>query len=74
MKKFKVLFLYPDLMLQTTSPMGIAILSAVLKRAGFSVDIFETPFYKTEEVSSDEARVANLQITRFDLGEEFNSS
>jgi len=70
---FKVLFLYPDLMLQTTFPMGIAILSAVLKREGFSTDIFETPFYKTEELSSDEARVDNLQIARFDLGEEYRN-
>lgn len=71
MKGFKVLFLYPDLMLQTTFPMGIAILSAVLKREGFGVDIFETPFYETEELSSDEARAANLQIARFNLGEKF---
>ena len=73
MKKFKVLFLYPDLMLQTTFPMGIATLSAVLKGEGFSVDIFETSFYRTEELSSDEARVDNLQIARFDLGEQFRN-
>jgi len=69
----KILFLYPDLMLQTTFPVGIAILSAVLKRKGFSTDIFETQFYKTEELSSDEARVDKLQIARFDLGEEYRN-
>ncbi len=69
--KFKVLFVYPNLMLQTTFPLAIAIFSAILKQNGFEVDIFDTTFYKTEEITSDEKRVYNLQITRFELGPEF---
>lgn len=72
-KDFKILFLYPNLMLQTTFPMAIALFSAILKREGYQVDIFDTTFYRTEEVTSDEARVDNLQIAKFNLGKEFQN-
>jgi len=68
---FKVLFIYPNLMLQTTFPLAISLFSAILKKNGYAVDIFDTTFYKTEEVTSDESRVKNLQIARFTLGPEF---
>ncbi len=71
MSEFKVLFLYPNLMLQTGFPMSICILSAVLKEEGFDVDLFDTTFYKTENVTSDEARMENLQIKPFNLGDKF---
>ena len=71
MNKFKVLFLYPNLMLQTGFPLAVCILSAVLKKEGFEVALFDTTFYRTENVTSDEARMENLQIKPFDLGERF---
>jgi len=71
MSKFKVLFLYPNLMLQTGFPLSVCILSAVLKREGFGVILFDTTFYRTENVTSDEARMENLQIKPFDMGERF---
>jgi len=58
-------------MLQTGFPMAICTLSAVLKQEGFDVDIFDTTFYKTEEMTSDEVRMNNLQVKPFDLGEKF---
>lgn len=70
-KNFKVLFIYPNLMLQTTFPMAFSIFSAILKHNGYDIDIFDTTFYKTEEVTSDENRVENLQLAKFNLGEEF---
>lgn len=70
-KNFRILFVYPNLMLQTTFPLAISILSAILKQKGYKVDIFDTTFYKTEEITSDEYRVKNLQIARFSLGPEF---
>lgn len=73
MSNFKVLFLQPNLMLQTTLPLGIAILSSTLKNAGYVVDIFDTTFYKTEDISSDDARVGNLQISKFTLNNEIQS-
>lgn len=71
MSKFKVLFLYPNLMLQTGFPMAICTFSAVLKQEGFEVELFDTTFYKTEDITSDEARMENLQVKPFDLGEKF---
>lgn len=60
-------------MLQTGFPMAICIFSAILKKEGFEVDIFDTTFYKTEKVTSDEARVENLQVKPFKLGAEFEN-
>lgn len=73
MAKLKVLFLYPNLMLQTGFPMAICIFSALLKKEGFDVDIFDTTFYRTEEVSSDQIRMENLQVKPFDLGDKFKN-
>ena len=44
----KVLFLYANQYLNTGIPTGIATLSAVLKREGHKVDIFDRTFIKTE--------------------------
>ena len=71
MSKLKVLFLYPNLMLQTGFPMAICTFSAILKQEGFDVELFDTTFYKTEEITSDEARMENLQVKPFDMGDKF---
>ena len=44
----RILFLYPNKYLNTGIPTGIATLSAVLKREGHEVDIFDWTFIKTE--------------------------
>lgn len=61
----KVLLVYPNLMLQTSLPNSLPILSACLKEAGHTVKLFETTYYKTEEVSTDERRVQRLQVKSF---------
>lgn len=71
-REFRVLFVYPNLMLQTTFPLAFAIFSAILKERGYRVEIFDTTFYRTEDTSSDERRVENLQLARFTLGKEFD--
>lgn len=71
MSKLKVLFLYPNLMLQTGFPMAICTFSSILKQEGFDVELFDTTFYKTEEITSDEARMENLQVKPFDMGDKF---
>ncbi len=45
MHKAKVLFIYPSPFRTTGLPIGIASLSAVLKKEGYQVKIFETTFY-----------------------------
>ena len=72
-KSFKILFVYPNLMLQTTFPTGIALLSAKLKENGYCTCLFDTTFYQTEKVSSDEYRMEHLQVARFKMGDRFNN-
>ncbi len=43
---FRILFLYPNIQMSALMPSGIALLSAVLKREGFTVDLFDCTFYK----------------------------
>jgi radical SAM superfamily enzyme YgiQ (UPF0313 family) len=51
-KKLKILFLYPNLHMSTLVPNGIAILSAVLKRAGFkNIELFDPTFYESHEIT-----------------------
>jgi radical SAM superfamily enzyme YgiQ (UPF0313 family) len=45
-KDFRVLFLYPNIQMCALMPTGVALLSAVLKREGFTVDLFDCTFYK----------------------------
>ena len=42
--------------------LGVSILSAVLKKNGFDVKLFDTTFYKTQNRSGDDMRTENLQV------------
>ena len=50
MSKIKILFLYPNHKGMTMLPPGISLLSAVLKREGFIVELFDTTQYDSVEV------------------------
>ncbi len=63
----RVLFIYPNLMLQATIPNSIAILSACLKKEGHTVRLFDTTFYKTEKISNEEKRVQRFQVKPFQI-------
>ncbi len=67
MKKFKVLLVYPNLMLVSLLPNNIAILSACLKKEGHDVKVFDTTLYKTTEVTNDEMRVERMQVRKFSI-------
>ena len=63
-KNLKILFLYPNFHMNTLVPNGIAVLSAVLKEAGFkNVTLFDPTFYKSkdEEKTWDEMAKILLQ-------------
>lgn len=45
-KDFRILFLYPNIQMCALMPTGVALLSAMLKREGFTVDLFDCTFYK----------------------------
>lgn len=65
--KFKVLMIYPNTMMAGLIPLHFSVLSACLKKNGFSVKLFDTTFYKTEEKSFEEKKVELLQVKKFDL-------
>ena len=66
---FKVLFIYPNTMMATLVPINLSILSTCLKSKGFSVDLFDTTYYRTEEKSFEEKKVELLQVKEFNLEE-----
>ena len=68
-RDFRVLFLYPNIMMSALIPSSISILSSVLKEEGFAVDLFDTTFYKTQDTSANEQKVKLLQVKPFDFGE-----
>ncbi len=63
----KVLLVYPNLMLVSTLPNNIALLSACLKEEGHEVKLFDATLYRTAEKSNDEMRVERMQVRNFDL-------
>lgn len=64
---FRILLIYPNTMMATLLPMNISILSSTLKHAGFQVKLFDTTYYKTEEINFEQKKVELLQIKPFDL-------
>ncbi len=66
---FKVLFIYPNTMMATLVPIHISLLYACLKERGFQVDLFDTTYYQTEEISFEQKKVELLQVKPFNLGE-----
>ena len=69
MKRTKVLFVYPNLMLVSLLPNNLALLSACLKKEGYDVRIFDTTLYKTTEKTNDEMRVERMQVRDFNIDE-----
>jgi radical SAM superfamily enzyme YgiQ (UPF0313 family) len=70
MEQFKVLLVYPNLMLVSTLPNNIALLSACLKKDGNDVNLFDATLYCTAEKSNDEMRVERMQVRRFNIKEQ----
>lgn len=68
-QSFKVLFIYPNTMMATLVPIHLSLLSAYLKAKGCAVDLFDTTYYKTEEINFEQKKVELLQIKPFDMAE-----
>lgn len=65
-RDFRVLFIYPNTMMATLVPIHISLLSSCLKEKGFQVDLFDTTYYETEDISFEQKKVELLQIKPFD--------
>lgn len=66
---FRVLFLYPNTMMATLLPINISLLHACVRDAGYDTRLFDTTFYRTEEINFEMKKVELLQIKRFDYAE-----
>ncbi|ETA67452.1 Fe-S oxidoreductase [Methanolobus tindarius DSM 2278] len=67
---FRILFVYPNVMLQNMMPINLSLLSACLKEAGFNnIKLFDTTLYRTQEKSGDEIRADFLQFRKWDMSE-----
>ncbi len=65
----KILFIYPNEMMLNPPPVSIGIFTAILKDAGFGLDLFDTTYYPTFSKTSDKSKETNLQVRPFDFGE-----
>ena len=65
----KILFVYPNVLMVNRIPLGIAYLSAILKKAGHEISLFDTTFFKESEHTDDEYRHKTLQVKPADLSE-----
>ena len=69
-KDFRVLFVYPNLQMSALAPQAIGYLSAMLKKEGFSVDLFDSTFYQSEYVSdSNKEKMKNSNVQPYDWKE-----
>lgn len=68
-KNFRVLLIYPNTMMATLIPISVSILSSVLKKSGFNVELFDATYYRTEEKSFEERKVELLQYKAFNYKE-----
>lgn len=67
---FRVMFIYPNLRGMNMLPPAIGLLSAVLKRAGFEVQLFDTTYYLSvdgKEVDSDGSKSDRLMARPFKM-------
>jgi len=69
MTQTRVLLINCNTMLDTLVTAGIGILSACIKDAGHDVKLFDTTFYRTADVTVDQARAAALQVKETDFAD-----
>ena len=61
---FKVLFLYPNIQMSALAPQSIGYLSAVLKREGYSVRLFDSTFYASGLTTDTNEEKVAMSIVR----------
>lgn len=63
----KILFVHPNSYLAHGIPSGIAVLSAILKQAGFQVDLFDFTFVKTREDYQQKEAINSFLPTAYSM-------
>ena len=69
MNDFRILMLYPNLRTESMVPPALALFSALLKREGHKVELFDTTNYDitTEFVNTDRMKATNLNVRPYEL-------
>jgi len=65
----RVLFIYPNSMMEGYLQLNLAILSAVLKKAGHITSLFDTSFYETPVKTERHMKEKGLEFKKVDFGE-----
>jgi len=65
MRNLKVLFLYPNTEMATLVPINLSLLAPCLQQKGFDVELFDTTYYKWEEINFEQKKVDLLQLKPF---------
>ena len=66
----KVLFIYPNTYGMNMVPPAIALFSALLKKDGHKVEIFDTTYYQIDYgIDSDGSQVDKLSVVPFNMEE-----
>lgn len=60
-RDFRILLVYPNIPMMLVTPLSIALFTWILRREGFTVDLFDTPQYGDGNLSSPQNRVKYLQ-------------
>ena len=67
--RFKVLFIYPNTEMATLVPINLSLLAPCLKERKIDVDLFDTTYYKWEDVNFEQKKVDLLQLKPFSYKE-----
>ncbi len=65
-KDFRVLLVYPNLTMMLVPSLAIALFTGILRKAGYTVDLFDSTHYVSDLTSSPQNRVKFLQARPFD--------
>ena len=72
-KDFRILIFYPNLHMSALMPQSVGIFTALLKREGYTLDLFDCTYYLDADIeeagigkNSNEEKVKNRNVKKFD--------
>ena len=73
-KDFKILMLYPNLHMSALMPQSMGIFTALLKREGYTLDLFDCTYYIDIDSlllgkNTNEEKVSHRNVARYDTKE-----
>ncbi len=67
---FRVLIVYPNLPLMLIPSIAIGLFTRILREQKYNVDLFETTYYYSDQISTSQNRIDLLQARSFNITEE----